>query len=217
MIGGYRVPYNQITHYINKHDIKFIIFDLNGVLDNYYEQKTRLLIDILGPENTHYLPDLLLFIETEYIADRSATIERSFVRFFNDRQIEVSAEQWERLTRLRAVARLSSETKRFLDLLKIPFVIYTALTGDAARKAIGDRDYALFTRDKAREEKPSIANLRDILAENGFEPSESCVVGDGLIDDLMPAALLGLHTILISPYVNQLASGCYQVSNSLED
>ena len=197
--------FDSIKRYIYEHEIKFLILDFNGVLDDYYQRKNNHLIDIVDSDQYHYLPELMLFIDKEYILDRTATIERSVGKFYASKGISLSEELEEKLARPMPSSRITNSARLFLDSLNIPFVIYTSLSDVQLKKALGRFKCEVFTRDLAHEDKPSIFNLKCILEKYGFSEEESCVVGDGLIDDLMPASLLGIHTILVSPYASILA------------
>lgn len=195
--------YEKIKRFLSSRLIKLLIVDFNGVLDDYVYQKNAFLTDLLG-ENAHFLPELLLSIERAYMANRTVTIEQSFERFLKMQGIVISDEQRVRLTNHMFESHLTEEARDFLDSLEIPFVIYTALTRERAERALGGAQYALFTRDQYREEKPSIINLQTIMHQYGVLSYETCVVGDGLIDDLLPASLIGAHTILVSPHADVL-------------
>ena len=205
-IFSFDIDYNRIARYISEHDIKLVIFDFNGLLDDYYTQKLEHLRRILGPGNEHYIPELLLGIERAYMMDRSATLEQSVEAFFRANEITMNADVQQQLKEPFQSSRLTDGARNFLDALDVPFVIYTAMTKEGAQQALGSAKYELFTRDAYQEDKPSIANLKVIVTRHGVQPSEVCVVGDGLIDDLMPASLMGMHTILVSPFAMILAN-----------
>lgn len=195
--------FDKIKQFLHAHAIKLLIIDFNGVLDDYVQQKHAFLTDVLA-DNAHHLPELFLAIERAYIADRTATIEQSFERFFEAKGLVITDEQREKLTRHMFESRLTEPARVFLDTLETPFTIYTALTREQAERALGGAQYDLFTRDQYQEGKPSILNLQTIMQQHGVRPHETCVVGDGLTDDLLPASLLGAHTILISPHAELL-------------
>ncbi len=197
--------FNTINRYITDNNIKLLIIDFNGVLDDYYERKADFLRDVLGSENKHHLPELLLAIERAYLLDRTATIEQTCEQFFASMDTPLTELQRNRLANNMFASQLTDRSRVFLDSLEVPFVIYTALSDEQVRRVEGLEKYQLFTRDQYQEAKPSIANLKFIMRHCSVDPAEVCVVGDGLIDDLMPASLIGAHTILVSPYVNLLA------------
>ncbi len=196
--------YDAVRMYVNEHAIALLILDFNGVLDDYYTQKIIFLRSVLEEHQARYLPELLLTIERAYMTDRSATVEQSVERFFAATDMPITGVQRNMLTRHKITSQLTGKAKAFLDSLEVPFVIYTALSRDQAEQSLGTSRYDLFTRDQYQEDKPSIENLRVIMERYGVAPEQTCVVGDGLIDDCMPAALIGAHTILVSPYANVL-------------
>jgi|GEM_PF-3082402 len=196
--------YDAIKRYVATHHIALLVLDLNGVLDDYNARKIDALRDVLGLENERHLPELLLAIERAYMTDRSATIEQSFEQFFGARGLQITDDQRNKLAHFKVASQLTREARTFLDSLEIPFVIYTSLSREQAEKALGPSQYDLFTRDQYQEMKPSIANLTAIMTRYNVTPQETCVVGDGLIDDLMPASLVGMHTILVSPHAELL-------------
>lgn len=200
------IDFQAIENFVAERNIKFLILDFNGVLDDYYQRKVSYLKDVIGVENEHHLADLILYIDKQYMLNRSATIEQSFDKFFESRKLPITNEQRNKLTKPRTSSRLTEPARQFLDALRTPFVIYTSLSTQQLAQATGVCQYETYTRDLAKEDKPSIANLEIILGKYGYAADETCVVGDGLIDDLMPASLLGIHTILVSPNVSLLAN-----------
>lgn len=200
-----QTDFKMIEDYIDEQSIKFVILDYNGVLDDYWKRKVQYVEGILGPEGKAYLPDLMLEIDKQYMLDRSATIENSFIRFCVSRNISISEHQKLLLDQAMPLSLMTDTARDFLDRLKVPFVIYTSLNRDQAQRSIGIDRYSLFTGDQLEESKPSIKNLKNILAQYGYNASDSCMVGDGLFDDLMPAKLLGMHTILVTPFVDKIA------------
>ncbi|MEO5949480.1 MAG: HAD family hydrolase [Candidatus Saccharimonas sp.] len=199
------VNYEAILQYADEHDIKLFVFDLNGVLDDYYIKKVSFLQNVLMREHEHLLPELWLAIERAYMMDHTATIKSSTEQFLNAKGLFMTEAQRDMLAHDMFSSQLTNEAKAFLDSLTIPFVIYTSLSTEQADKALVGSDYNLFTRDDYKEMKPSIANLEAIMTRYGATPQETCVVGDGLVDDLMPASLIGVHTILVSPYAQAFA------------
>lgn len=198
------INYDAIKEYVSAHGIKLLIIDFNGVLDNYTVQKVAFLRTLLGGERENHLPELLLFTEKAYMADRSATLEQSYERFLEGIGASLTDTERQLLANTRMASRMTDNARAFLDSLTVPFVIYTALSADQAVQAMGEVPYDVFTRDQFTEAKPSIANLTKIMNHHGVSPEETCVVGDGLIDDLLPATLIGAHTILVSPYAEIL-------------
>lgn len=196
--------FDKIKEYVSLHDIGLLILDFNGVLDDYYAQKETFLRNVLGRENEHHLLELWLMIERAYIADRTTSINHSLTAYFETVGLPFTKTQSDMLAHSRVTSKLTNNAKVFLDSLDVPFVIYTSLSKEQATQSIGDNTYDLFTRDQYQEEKPSVANLVEIVKRYGVAPHQICIVGDGLTDDLMPAALMGMHTILLSPYADVL-------------
>jgi FMN phosphatase YigB (HAD superfamily) len=194
--------YKSIEDYLKKHDIKLFVADFNGVLDNYYETKYSFLLDVLGKENEHHFAELVIFTDTEYINNRNATLDRSVRRFFDGHGIPFDERVKKELKKGEQRSHITPQAREFLLNLGIPYVIYTSQHSDVMRESMDGHEAALYSRDRTGNEKPSVANLQKILNEFELEPGQVCVLGDGLIDDLLPAKLLGMHTILVSPFAD---------------
>lgn len=190
-----------------QNNIEFLISDFNGVLDDYYVQKFNFLRSVLGDFSERFLPKLLVFIERNYISNRSATIEQSISLFLESHSIVLDDSQNAILKDSAVTSNITDDAIHFLDNLNINFIIYTSLSRGQAKMALRGKDYNIYTRDDCKESKPSVVNLESIIHKYKVHPSKVCVIGDGLIDDLMPASLMGMNTILTSPFAKLHING----------
>ena len=79
-------------------------------------------------------------------------------------------------------------------------------------------DFALITSaDNMHFAKPDPAYYAEIIARVGIEPDEALMVGDNLSNDIMPAALLGLHTFWITDSSAQVSRDTSDGSGTRED
>jgi len=195
--------FDAIRLYLVENSIELLITDYNGVLDNYYNQKKIFFLNVLG-DNKKLLADLWVHVEKEYLKNNTVGIGDSIKLFFAHRDLVLSGKQERELVKGIENLRITQEATHFLDDLEIDFIIYTSLNEPQLLESMGDKKYAKYTRDDASEGKPSSVNIVDIVQKYNIDISKVCVLGDGLTDDVMPAKLLGAHTILVSPYVSMI-------------
>jgi phosphoglycolate phosphatase-like HAD superfamily hydrolase len=189
--------------FLKREEIQLLVTDFNGVLDDYYDKKFTFLNDILGDTLRHKLPELWVYIERAYIAQRSATVEQSVEAFFSMNNHVMTDRQTEHLKSGMKHSGITEAATNFLDSLDIDFIIYTSLSDKQISMALGDTTYAVSSRTGAAEGKPSVIDLQTIISQYTVKPERVCVIGDGLTDDLMPATLLGTQTLLVSPFAQK--------------
>lgn len=192
----------MVSDYLKDEQVKLLISDFNGVLDDYYAQKYTFLRNILGHKYQSHLAALAVFTDTEYIVNRAGTLEASIEKYFNQQDLIFDDATRKIMNQGMASWSLTPEARGFLESLQTPYVIYTSQTADAIKKRLGDLEADIYSRDRTGREKPSVQNLEQILNDYNISPEEACMLGDGLIDDLMPARLMGMKTVLVSPFAH---------------
>lgn len=202
--------FDEILNFATKESIKLIICDFNGVLDDYYAQKYTYLESILGNERKDYLAALAVFTDTEYMRERTTTLETSVQKFFLEQGWQFG--EREQLVLAQGMGQWSMTHYALQFIQNLPsdlhLVIYTSQLRNTLQKALplAALNVKIYSRDVTGREKPSVENLAMICRENNVQPHDVCVIGDGLIDDLMPAKLFGTHTLLVSPFADKLQS-----------
>lgn len=187
---------------------KLVICDFNGVLDDYYQRKYDYLRHVLGDEYAQHLAALAVFTDTEYVRDQSANLESSIRRYFDDHKLDINPATETRIAIGAKRSQLTSDAREFLSqMTAVPFVVYTAqpqMVTDEYRNADPYVDWV--SAYQLGNPKPSVHNLEELMRRYSVTANQVCVIGDGLIDDLMPAKLLGMHTILVSPFADMIVS-----------
>lgn len=198
-----KAQYDNITRYINEHGIKLVISDLNGVLDDYYGTKFEFLEAVLGDHREQHLARLAVQTDTAYIQDRKATLEDTIHSYCRENGLELSADGEKMLEKGPKRSVVTPEAKQFLKSLTVPVVIFTAQRPEVLYQTI-DQEFveSLGIGVKAPVAKPSVDDLMEVLSSRGVAAKDACMIGDGLIDDLLPAKLLDMHTILVSPFAD---------------
>ena len=204
----YEVPAKQQFDAIRKHiaSIKpeLIICDFNGVLDDYYKCKYEYIRKVLGRAYSSHIAELAVFTDTEYINDHAATLEGSIRKYAFNHGLHLDENANAHLKKGMAPSSLAPSAELFLkQLAPIPVVVYTAQPRTFVDQYAGFADgVEWISCQQLGEAKPSVTNLQQIMHRSNVSGSEVCVIGDGLLDDLMPAKLLGAHTILVSPFAD---------------
>ncbi len=70
----------------------------------------------------------------------------------------------------------------------------------------------LTTKMFKEETKPSITILNHILNKYSLKPKECLLIADDVFLDLMPAKILGMKTVLVSNYVDNVAKDIYAIN-----
>lgn len=205
------VEYAQILNYVKRHDVQLLVSDLNGVLDNYYAVKMKMLQRVLSDEYAHLVPELFIFMEVMYRGDNSTSHEDAIRLFFHEQGIIYSGSEpiviQEELRSVKIVEEALSMLRKIAEQIQ-HVVIYSSLPHDILSAiCVSVRDagsISLFSAQHPHEAKPSVKNLRGILDTYNVPSSKACMIGDNLVDDLMPAKLLGMHAILVTPFADLL-------------
>lgn len=196
--------FESIRKHIASINPKLIICDFNGVLDDYYDCKYRYLSAVLGWPHSSHLSKLAVFTDTEYMNDHAVTLESSIRKYAIKHGLHLDESANVLLTNGLGPSSLTQSAVLFLQsVAPVPVVVYTAQPRSAVDQyASTTEGIEWISCQQLGEAKPSVTNLEQIMHRYDVSGSEVCVLGDGLIDDLMPAKLLGAHTILISPFAD---------------
>ena len=192
----------EITAFIESRGIKLLVADLNGVVDDYYNLKFAYLKKLLG-DDEQYFARLVVYIEREYMSNREATLEQSIMKFYAENNLTLSDPQIAILKEKLPRSIITDAARTFFENLTTEYVIYTSLHAANAHESLRGLDCTVYTGDMTHETKPSVVNLQRIFEKHGVTADQACVIGDGLVDDLMPAKLIGAHTILVSPFAEK--------------
>lgn len=196
--------FDNVARYIGKHDIELVVSDFNGVLDNYYGTKYKFLEGVLGSEyRDKHFARLALRTDTAYIQNRNTTLEETVTEYYRDNAMTMSSDSKELFESGPDKSVITPEAKRFLGALTVPTVIFTAQNPEKIYQSV-EREFleGLHIGVKGSVVKPSIESLTEVLSEQGISANHTCMIGDGMIDDMLPAKLLGMHTVLISPFAD---------------
>jgi FMN phosphatase YigB (HAD superfamily) len=197
-----------VAHRIDQQGVELVVSDFNGVLDDYYGTKYEFIGAVLGSEyQDQHFARLALQTDTAYIQDRRATLEDTITSYCQSNGIEMSADGKEILEVGPRKPVITPEARQFLGALSVPVVIFTAQKPERLYQSV-EREFLedLNIGVVASVVKPSVDSLAGVLSSRGVAANEACMVGDGLIDDLLPAKLLGMHTVLVSPFADMHVS-----------
>jgi predicted HAD superfamily phosphohydrolase YqeG len=193
----------EIAEFIKSRDIKLLVADLNGVIDDYYNLKFAYLKRLLGDDD-EYFGRLVVYIEREYMSNREATLEQSVVKFYAENNLAFSDLQATILNEKLPRSMMTDVARSFFENLQTEYAVYTSLSEANAREALRGLECTIYSGDVTAETKPSVVNLQAIFNAHDVTADQVCVIGDGLVDDLMPAKLIGAHTILVSPFADKI-------------
>lgn len=200
--------FTQLSDEIMSRRVKLVICDFNGVLDDYYDCKYTYLRQVLGEQHAEHLAELAVFTDTEYARNQSATLEDSIRSYLASHRLMVDGLAEKTISTGMRRPELTPEGKSFLaQMPMLQVVVYTA----QSRAIIdeyqdGSSGAEWISAQELGEPKPSVQNLEKLMRRYSVAADEVCVIGDGLIDDLMPAKLLGMHTILVTPFTDTIVA-----------
>ena len=196
--------FEAIRKHIASINPRLIICDFNGVLDDYYDCKYGYMRAVLGQLHSSHLSELAVFTDTEYMNDHAVTLESSIRKYAINHGLHLDESANAHLKNGMVPSSLTPSAALFLKkVAPVPVVVYTAQPRSVVDQYAGATDGTEWIScQQLGEAKPSVTNLQQIMHRYDVSGSEVCVLGDGLIDDLMPAKLLGAHTILISPFAD---------------
>lgn len=197
--------YTAIGQYLADNDVRLLIADINGVLDDYYDIKFSFLNELLGVSEAHNLPHLWTYIEQAYIT-KKMSIESGTKGYFASQKKPLDSRQEAVLAAGMKRSKITDSAINFLGELKIKYVLYTSMNSADTNLTLKNNKYNVYTNNGLDIVKPSSVDLQNIIDKYKVRSDQVCMIGDGLIDDLMPASLIGLHTIIVTPYAQKLIS-----------
>lgn len=203
----------DVIQYIksNLKEIDLVIFDWNGVLDNQECAKRKLIRKVIGEAHKDIENSILVDIERNFEQKKELPFEQNLRLVFKQNNFQIEGTDLHELVSEFSEDILSSSKLQTLLGLRsyVRLAIYTSanLHIDAEMTlALSDANVLVYDRARLIEEKPSIKNLREICKTLGIVPERTMMIGDNPTQDLMPAKLLGMHTILMNPYVDYFSS-----------
>lgn len=196
--------FDTIARSVEDRGVELVVTDFNGVLDDYYGTKYEFLAGVLGDEHhDEHFARLALRTDMAYIEDRTATLEHTITTYCQSNDIEISADGKELLNAGPRQSVITPEARQFLGALSVPVVIFTAQKPERLYQSVEpDFLHDLNIGIMAPVAKPSVEGLITVLSARNVAANNACMVGDGLIDDILPAKLLGMHTVLVSPFAD---------------
>ncbi|MFA4990897.1 MAG: HAD family hydrolase [Candidatus Paceibacterota bacterium] len=213
--------------------IKSLIFDLNDTLDNTNEAIIRAFEMVLKKHFPAIAQDklqkfaeelMVFFWQTDKLADLSHPewtmediIGHCFKKWADSEALEIDTGNFARdynAIRKQFLIIKPEMVKLIKDLPShlLKFIISQGnskddITNLLQQSHLSESDFTeiISTRLFKEENKPSINILKYILKKYSLKPEECLMIGDDVCADLMPAKTLGMRTILISNYVDELS------------
>lgn len=211
-----------------------IIFDLNGSLDNtdqaiaeaFWSTLRKHFPEREDGELQRFAKELVAFFwQADKLADlkypqwgMADIINRGVSRWSESRGINVDTRQFAKdysLIRKKFLA-VRPEFATLIKRTPKNLLKFILSQGNSKRDVLtllnksslteGDFTKIILTGSFQEENKPSINVLEYILKKYSLSPAECLLVGDDVCSDIMPAKILGMRTILISDYVDTLAT-----------
>lgn len=211
---------------------KLIIVDFDGPINNLIKSKKSAIKNICRKINVKISPlgqiHLLTYIDQIYenkrIYSYKKIIKLGLRKLKRNKLIKINEKQ---ITKFSSLFEEEISTiklnHRFLEILKkikkekkFTLCVYTSQTRKWVTKALeGYKNLFdhIYCQENFAEPKPSVQNIIKICKESGINPKNAIMIGDNPTIDLMPAKLLGMETVLINQFVDQL----FQASQELED
>ena len=195
-------------------DSKLYIFDINWVLDNLLQTKVRLINEIFNVKDKIQLANVITALDRFYEKDKSSSLDLllreslSYVDIsYSDKEIadfgnRYFSENIINIETINYLAKLSEDKK---------VCLYTSLWRNRINHLFWEypefvNHVKIYTKDDLDEPKPSVKNLIYICAEYDVKFEDTILIWDNIVVDLMPAKLLWMKTILVSPFVDSFAA-----------
>ncbi len=185
------------------------IFDVNWVLDNLLETKIKLAKNILWLKKEE-IADFICSLDRIYELNKWTKLHKILSSYFKYNN-KITNEQIKMFESMYYSENIISPYKiEFINELSLykKVCLYTSLPKIFFEKIIWDNlvnnNIRIYTLESFQELKPSYNNLKTICLENECEPSKSILFWDNVIIDLMPAKLLWIRTVLVTPYLDEV-------------
>lgn len=200
---------DDFMKYASHYDL--LIFDINGVLDNNHNAKVKMLSDAFPDLSTSQIAEINVGMERAYEKSKSSSTASHIASACADSNIAIDDYKAEKLSnRYYELNRIKPEVIQFLNKLSETnkVCLYTSLSRQkvdsiTSRHPLSSKVF-VFAREDQVESKPSIKNLESILHKLDTTVEKAVLFGDNVAVDIMPAHLLGIKTVLVSNYVDDV-------------
>jgi FMN phosphatase YigB (HAD superfamily) len=174
------------------------IFDSSTFLPKLM-QATRAMIQDTDPNLTN---DQVFWHSFEALTGGKREDLEPFFQIFYEKEFSRLKPTTQRRPAAAAIVRAASEQGLSVVVATNPLFPLVAIEQrlEWAGIPVDEYDFALVTSyENMHAAKPQPAYYREILAAVGSEPGRALMVGDDWKNDILPAAMVGLHTFWIAP------------------
>ncbi len=189
---------------------ELFIFDINGVLDSLLKTKIKLAKVVFWFKTKKEIAEFLCSLERIYEGNKSAKLQDILQILFKNSK-KISKEQCVVFeNRYYKENKISNKNIVLLNKLSEfkKVCLYTSLSSNHLNSLFWklqlSKNIKIYTFESFPETKPSYRNLLHICKENKTKPKDTILFWDNVVVDLMPAKLLWIHTILITPYLDDV-------------
>ncbi len=194
-------------------DSKLYIFDINWVLDNLLQTKVRLISEIFNVKDKIQLANVITALDRFYEKNKSSSLDDLLRESLSYADINYSDNEIaDFCNRYYIENTINMETINYLEKLgkDKKICLYTSLWRNRINHLFWEypefiNHVKIFTKDDLDEPKPSVKNLMYICAEYDVKFEDTILIWDNIVVDLMPAKLLWMKTILVSPFVDNFS------------
>jgi FMN phosphatase YigB (HAD superfamily) len=200
---------DDLLKFVN--DYELFIFDINGVLDNNHNAKIQMLKSNFPEMSLDLIKSVNIDMERAYESNQSGGTATHISQALKDNQIQVDDVEAKRLADdYFNLNRVNPDLITFLNNLAETkkVCLYTALSRSKVEFITSlhplSKKIMIFAREDQIESKPSIRNLKEILRLSDVTTDKAILFGDNVSVDIMPANLIGIKSILVSNYVDDV-------------
>ncbi|MBR5904763.1 MAG: HAD family hydrolase [Alphaproteobacteria bacterium] len=200
---------DDFMKYASHYDV--LIFDINGVLDNNHDAKVKMLSDAFPDLSKLQVAEINVGMERAYEKSKNSSTASHIASACAGNGIVIDDSKAEELSKkYYELNRIKPEIIKFLNKLSETnkVCLYTSLSREkvdsiTSRYPLSSK-VVVFAREDQVESKPSIRNLEIILQKLDVPVEKAILFGDNVAVDIMPAHLLGIKTVLVSNYVDDV-------------
>ncbi len=209
--------------------IKAVVFDFNGVLDNMNAERLNALRDVLQRVGDFEGRAGEVLVDIEMIDRYHSTdsmrniVTRALAKFF--KKNDVHGFDPKKMAGLYAKKRkkyrkscdgLKSVLKylrsKGMKLFIVSHSKKADITGMFSKQGISENFFEkIYSTQELRLKKPSTEILNEMMSENGLKAGECVFIGDSVVEDLLPAKVVGMRTVLVSEFVDEFITSLRDV------
>lgn len=174
---------------------------MNGTLDNEQEAEIEAISKVFKGQSPGEIYINLLRNDLKYPKwDYDDIIKESFKNYTRDIEKALDLFKKNKKPKIKKffIKYIKENSKNYR------FFVFSKESVESVKKRLEEAGILQYIEKVYRLPKPSLDSLRKILEDNNLKVGDIIFVGDDPLLDLLPAKILGMKTVLVNSFVDEL-------------